>query len=204
MTKVRMLLPLSWDFVPKHTMLSLMGMMRSAERAGFDVDILVTGAGWTDDNREILTRIALEQGTDYLFHIDADQTYPHDSIQRLIAHNKPVVSSLTPNRMNPGMTITFRKGNPDDSRTFMPVTYAKNSGLLLVGATGGGGVMVNCDVFETMLKPPFFARMEDPKSGHRFGEDLAFFWRCWQAGIDCYVDTDVCNGHVVTGVIECE
>lgn len=200
---VAILLPLSWELVSKHFLLSIVGMSLEAERNGLHCNLIQCSQGFTDENREILTAVALRQKSDYLFHLDADQTYPHDTIYRFVswleANDKDVIGGLTPIRTNPNLSLTFRFGE-EGEKLWNPTNVPSMTGVRKVDGMGFGGIMTTARVYEKLEQPYFIKRMTDER-GRKFGEDVQFYFQCRQKGIEVYCDTDCLNGHIITGIV---
>lgn len=209
---VSILLPLTWEHVSKHFMLALVGLVRSGERAGFECNLILSSQGYTDDNRDLLTKIALKQGAEYLFHIDADQTYPAPSISKLItwleANDEDVIGGITPIRTNPNMPLTFKFGDESiGEKYWVPVNTPVMTGVQKVDGMGFGGIMTTARVYDKIGGYPWFKRMGkevDTYGNQQLGEDVTFYKKCRDAGVAVWCDTDLRNGHVMTGVFMLE
>jgi hypothetical protein len=140
--------------------------------------------------RDVLSQKAIDLGADYLFWIDDDQTFPPESMFRLIGHDLPVVGANYPRR-DPdnlfssaanvvGSTITTIKARPE--------------GLEPVDTIGLGCAIMKAEIFDGLPKPWF--------TGGEFGEDAHFFeLLAKERGIRPVVDHGLRVGHVAETVL---
>lgn len=190
---VNVLIPLSWDFVPKVFFLSLAQLVGFGYRNGYRVQIYTCGEAFVEKCREFLIDSSLKSDAMYHLWLDADQEYPEDTISRLIDHvdsGKLIVGGITPHRADGEPLIYTFQDNWDADRA----SVAPFSGLKAVDAMGMGGIMTHRKVFE-LIKPPYFlAGMDDRR---RFiGEDIYFYKLAKQSGVEVFCDTDLCFGHM--------
>jgi hypothetical protein len=150
-----------------------------------------------DMARNVGCQVALERGCEYVFHHDSDLILPHDTILRLIARKKPVISGVYYRRSPPA-------GVPVMQRKFQWVTeFPPNKVLEDIDWVGAGCLLIHRSVLEAM-KPPsdcpwkrwFRWRVDEQgmvPHGVACSEDFSFDNRCKQElGIPICVDTAVC------------
>ncbi len=137
---------------------------------------------------------------DYTFFLDADMVYPHDSITKLLAHGKDVVSGFYVTRRTPTLPVHFKTNKLDgtigDKENRVPLT----SGLVEQASGGFGGVLVATSVLKKM-NHPHFEIIHDKERNMLLGEDIYFFIELEKLGIKAYLDCDVQYGHVVNGAM---
>ena len=200
MKTIAILIPLSWTHVPSEFFLSFMGMFSRA-KGDFNPIIISSKCSYLDYGREQSIEMALGINPDYIMWIDADQVYQEDTIARLAKHiddGMMVVNGVTPHKENgKPMEYEFRGG---DAVATMIDGFQVNRGLVKVDVPGGGGQMMNPRVY-SILSPPYYIRTEADPPGMRIGEDVLFFWKLKQAGVESWVDTDLHFGHIVNGII---
>jgi len=144
--------------------------------------------------RNTIVDIAQQQGCDYLMFLDTDQTFPPDTIFKLLKHQKDICSGLYFERYAPYRPV-IRKSHPSGGYSLADYTQGD---LIEVDATGGGCLLINMEVFERLEKPYFDYRIE--KSGIKetfFSEDLVFCEKVRAAGYKIHVDTTVRCGHLI-------
>jgi GT2 family glycosyltransferase len=145
-----------------------------------------------------LRRYRLKEGADYILWIDADMRFPKDTIERLIAHDKPIVGVNATTRSIPvrstakNLEIDFEK----KENHWRAVSSKDKTGLEQVTAIGCGVMMVKREVFEKTPRPWFWFEMIPGEK--LLGEDVYFCVKAHDAGFDTWVDHGMSNeiGHV--------
>jgi len=152
---------------------------------------LVTCHGpYIDANRDTLITKAKTLEPDAVLFLDDDQTYPPDTPEILLNHDKLVVGGVTPRKM----TYTPMIWDYDGRVKFWNSLNGQK-GLTKVTGMGMGGVLIRSEVFDK-LESPYFKKHDKP-TYQEHGEDMAFYFRCRDAGIDVWTDLDLQYGHMV-------
>jgi len=193
MKTVACLIPLSWEVVPRQFFFSFSAMLMYSQ--GKYHMLMLTARGASIANmHEKMVEAALKANVDYIFHVDADEVYPNDTPERLMKHiddGKDVVFGLVLSNAQDGYVAYEFQENP---LKLVPSDIKPNSGIVEVGCTGMGGLMVNPKVYEKLDKPyftsPFF----------KHAPDTSLCYQCKQKGIKMWVDTDLHYGHIVPHV----
>lgn len=158
------------------------------------------------DSRNRVVRNFLETDCEWLITIDADMTFNHTHIDRLLSvasvSERPIVGGLCfgggHGSVFPTMyQIVDPKENNGDSIKW--VGEWEEGNLVAVDATGAAFMAIHRQVFEKV-------RGEEPYPWYAFGaiggvgvgEDFMFCIRCRRAGLPIYVDTGCPIGHVKT------
>ena len=144
------------------------------------------------DMRNSMVMTAMNLGASHLLMVDADMVFPLDLINRLIAHDLPIVGALTFSRWYPHGPIMYQKA--EDESLEAVIDYPKDQ-LFRVEATGTGCLLMNMEVF-TIIDYPWFMFSYDEKSGKTKGEDLHFCQKAREAGFSIHVDTATKTGHI--------
>jgi len=149
-------------------------------------------------SRNMLRRYALDNEFHYFLSLEQDVIPPKDSIERLLRHQKPVVTGVY------CMEYTIKKEGQDVGKTIMPLLYRRQDqesyiqlnerdiafdNLLLVDAAGLGCMLIRRDV---LAKIPF--RFEQEKlvfDDMYFSEDLK------KESIPLFADTSVTCKHLM-------
>jgi hypothetical protein len=124
--------------------------------------------------------------------------FPKTTIERLIAHDKPIVGVNATTRSIPvrstakNLEIDFEK----KENHWRAVSSKGKTGLEQVTAIGCGVMLVKKEVFEKTPRPWFW--FEVLPGDKLLGEDVYFCVKAHDAGFDCWVDHDLSNeiGHV--------
>jgi hypothetical protein len=150
--------------------------------------------------RNDATKAFLLSDADYIFYVDADMIYPYDSIVKLIETGKDVIGGFYVSRKQPILPIHYKEilldGGMADASNRVPLS----TGVVEVGAGGGGGLLVARSVLEKMEVPYFKVIMDEEKKLH-VGEDVYFFLKLKELGLKAYVNCDVQFGHIVNGAV---
>ena len=162
---------------PAQTVESLMGLDKPK-----NTDVMMVGCSLIHHARNNMVKYALDNDYEYLMFIDSDMVLPQDTITKLMAHDKDIISARAHKRVYPYSPCFYI----DDK----PVTEYK--GLMEVDSVGMACCIIKTEVFKD-IKYPF-----DFTTG--VGEDIAFCKRAKEKGYSVWVDTDLEVGHVGTTV----
>lgn len=143
-----------------------------------------------DNARNHLVEEFLKEPTNtHLLFIDADTIPPQDALYRLLAHDLPVVSGITPIIEMTALREPYRKWNAvdQDDKHVEP-----NTGLIEVKGVGASFILIRREVFEQLDKPyyKFVYEEEDVIS-----EDIYFTSKCIEKGIKTFADTSIICNH---------
>jgi glycosyltransferase involved in cell wall biosynthesis len=148
------------------------------------------------DSRNIIRQKVLDKGYEYFFSLEQDVVPPKDVIQRLLNHNKKIVSGVyftyqVDKGIKVGLTPVLRKKVGKDGLVIMSKEEVVQPRLMEVGACGLGCVLIHRDVLE--------------KIKFRFSEDYEGFddiWFCYDsfnAGFKVFADTSLKCKHLIEG-----
>jgi GT2 family glycosyltransferase len=153
-------------------------------------------------SRNLLLQKALGRGYDYFFSLEQDVIINPDTLKKLLAHNKPIVSGYYANRR----VIQMRNNKTGDMHRQMielPVAYMKtggeevkrahpdqlrNKGLVEVGAVGMGCLLLAKDVLQKIR-----FRYDPEKESF---DDMHFSDDALKLGYKLYVDGDTIATHL--------
>lgn len=140
-------------------------------------------------SRNELVEASLERGSEWMFFLDDDHSFPPTLLMGLLERNQPVVASLYLQRTDPFLPIAMAKKDEDGNYWPLDLTQCPQHGLVTVVGAGTGGMLIRSEVFHE-LAPPWFVH-----TTHQ-SEDLYFCDRVVAAGIPLYVDLDAPLGHL--------
>ena len=125
----------------------------------------------------------------HLFLLDSDCVPASHTIQRLLAHDRPIISA-------PHMTEIKGERGPMvvDRRNGGYVQHWPIRGLQRVDAVGGSGLLVRRDVLEK-TKPPWFQCQYGQDGLLTKGEDFYFCEKMSREGYDIWTDCDLVQKH---------
>lgn len=145
------------------------------------------------DSRNKIAAKAIELGTDYLMCFDSDMIFQPDTLERLMAHDKDIVSGLYFRRTGTYRPVIFDELDVKDGKAVHHNLddYPKDD-IFKVKGIGFGCVLIKTEVLLDMIaaKGDWFTPM------YGMGEDLAFCMRANELGYDIWVDPTVKCGHV--------
>lgn len=150
-------------------------------------------------NLNKLVDCAIEAKVTHLFIVEDDSIFMPDTVMRLLAHDKPVVTGLCRARHAPFRSYVY-KGVNEDGLGWYTLT-PDDKGLIQCSATGLGGILINMDVFTKLQRPYFHHYFTGDKE---WGQDIVFGLSLVDAGIDVFCDTDVIIGHATQCVLGSE
>lgn len=136
-------------------------------------------------------------GFSHLFIVEDDSHFAPDTLTRLLAHDKPVVTGLCRSRQAPFRPYIYAGLDGDKGIKWRDLTK-DDSGLIKVAATGMGGILINMDVFKVLKRPYFQSYFV---GNVEWGQDIVFAKALIEAGIDVYCDTDVIIHHATISTI---
>jgi len=153
--------------------------------------------GKLDQVRNDIILQALRAGVTHLLMIDTDQIlFDEKMIEKMLAHELPIVSAIVCRRYPPFDPILFRHNGDGMS---MPVDFNEIESAIeaggIVGAdvTGMGCVLFDMDVF-TEIERPWFRLPEYGEAGP--GEDIYFWNKARAAGFKILVDCSIKIEHI--------
>ena len=157
----------------------------------------------TAESRENIASRAVALGYDYVFMLDHDMVYPHDTLLRLLAAQKDVVVGYSVARQPQHQPIYGEPGGePFMWRSRYPTPTGERkapqrlSGVQPTAVAGGAGLLIKTSVLEKLPKPWFSFQHITPFTGADVGEDCYFSQAAMDAGFSIWCHTDVVIGHI--------
>lgn len=142
-----------------------------------------------------------DRGFTHLLMIDSDTIPPADALVRLLSHDRPIVSGLTP-------IISYHqeKGWETFDNCFQRVEHDENgeprvhlaqrrTGLQPIYRCGAACLLIEREVFKKIGRPHFRFVPNEDNTLHVRSEDIDFCDRVREAGYTIYADTDVICQH---------
>lgn len=149
--------------------------------------------------RNSIVDLAIENNCTHIMFLDTDMTFPANTIEKLINHDKDIVGGLYFERYHPYKPAVFWK-DTDGDYALKDIPQNK---LVECDAIGTGCLLIKTSVFEKLEKPYFEYRLgkygtfNDNKF---FSEDIVFCETCKSKGMTIYCDTSIKCGHLLTDV----
>lgn len=169
------------DTVKAKTLSTLMGIMLSTK------DALITGffmrqGGDIVSARGAGVEYARETQATHIFFVDSDMSFPPDTLDRLLKHDKDIVTVEYNRRQLPPESVTF----PLEERSDTELYKAKN--------IGGGCLLIKLSVFDYVPQPWFNFGRKGTKVV--IGEDTWFSNAARDVGIDSWIDPTIPVKHI--------
>lgn len=142
-------------------------------------------------------RICEEFRGDWLLFVDADCVPPPGALDRLLAHDAPVVSGVVLERRVPFRVCAVRSLEPFRRLSLLDLPA---SGLLPVTAVGAGCLLIRRPVIAA-LGPHVFRCGQIAGAPDLLAEDLDFSLRAAEAGFPPLLDCGVRVGHRVEALL---
>lgn len=177
------------------TMMIVLSWMSKAYQIGkFDLSVYPTvNVQPVDNARNQIVKTFLESDCTHLLFLDSDTIPPINAIDRLLTHNKPIISALTPIIELSQTGMPYRKWNcVDENDEHMK----PNTGVNKCKGAGGSCILIKREVFEKM-KPPYYRFVYNDDSGKDVivSEDIYFIINALSLGIETYADTSILCQH---------
>jgi FkbM family methyltransferase len=134
------------------------------------------------------------KGFDYLFSVDSDISFPSNTLLKLLAHDKDVVSGLYIQR-KPGLHILeIYEHTAQGGVTNMPYEKLKGRSLVEIAGCGFGCALVKAEVMREIGYPQFkYHSAVDHR--HTVSEDVDFCRKASDKGFKIWADPSVLCSH---------
>ena len=176
--------------IPYKTVISL---LRTVQKG--TVEPCMVEGSLVYDSRDTIARYAVDNGFDYVLYADSDMVFSADDLNKLLAHDKDIVSGLYVTRSGDNRNVAYKEVI---TRRRFPWREPKlihdngTAGYTSVSAVGFGFCLIKTSVLKYMFKR--YKSLFEPKWG--VGEDIAFCLRARRCGYKIYLDRDVKLGHI--------
>lgn len=151
------------------------------------------------DSRNILSLYAIENDYDNVLWLDSDMMFPPDTLQRLEAHDKPMVTGLYVRRREPITPVIYdvleepiRNADGKIEKNVHPYTDFPRDAFFPVDGCGFGCVLTSVPLLKAV-----WDRFGPAFSPYPWaGEDLSFCYRVNQLGCQIFCDSTISCGHI--------
>lgn len=145
-----------------------------------ELDYIIVGSSNIAGNRVNLAEMVLESGADFLLWLDSDQTFPHYTLERLVAVNQPVVGCNYARRSHPTGPTANKMTNGKAEPIWTTQKAAKEGLVERVHSIGLGVCLMRVSVLGQIERPWF--------EWGPAGEDGYFFDKLAAAGVPVFLD----------------
>ena len=129
------------------------------------------------------------RGFDYLLSVDSVIIMPNDALEKMLAHDKDLVSGIYRQRL-PVQTLEVY----DAAMRNIPPEQLPQNQLIRIGGCGFGCVLVKQKVF-TDIGYPQFEYHSAINHNDTFSEDVDFCKKATEKGFELYADTSIICDH---------
>lgn len=144
--------------------------------------------------RNIIFEQALLNNCSHVFLVDDDMELKPDTLIKLLAHDKDIVSGLYLQRAWPHRPIAFSAFDEKGQTLFVHLDE-NTKGLIPVVATGFGCCLIKTEVLKKVSRPWVQLGNINPEE---WCDDINFFWKLHKEApeVEIYLDTEVRPGHM--------
>lgn len=132
---------------------------------------------------------------DYLFSVDSDIAFERDTLKKLLAHDKDVVSGLYIQRKPTQHVLEIYEHNQHGGVSNMPYEKLKGRSLVEIAGCGFGCVLVKTEVFRDVGYPQFEYHSAIDHS-QTISEDNDFCRKARDKGFHIYADPSIQCRHI--------
>ena len=157
------------------------------------VDFEIVQGNQVDQVRNLIAHWA--ERYDYLFSVDSDIAFQKDTLTKLLAHDKDMVSGLYIQR-KPGLHILELYGpGLNGGSTNIPYEQIKNVPLVEVVGCGFGCVLIKSQVIRS-IGYPYFKYHSALDHKDTISEDVDFCRKARDKGFHIFADTTILCDHI--------
>ena len=173
------------------TVLSLARMIAHTKGLGYDLFITIPTEGFnTAENRNYTVAQAIKNTCDYILFSDDDMSYPEDTLERLLSHDKDVIGTLyNIRRLPPAYVIQYGQEVKNDEEA------KKQTKPFRCEAIGTGMLLVKTDIFKK-LSSPFFGYKWHDNGMVEMSTDWFLCEKIRQAGYEIWCDPTIIIKHI--------
>jgi FkbM family methyltransferase len=131
---------------------------------------------------------------DYLFSVDSDIILPKDTLKKMLAADKDVISGLYIQRIPNTHTLEVYMDTPNGGCTNIPYHLIKDTGVVKIAACGMGCALIKGNVFRNLEYPHFFYKSA-LSHNDTVSEDVYFCSKARDAGFDIWADSSIMCDH---------
>jgi FkbM family methyltransferase len=168
---------------------------------GYELDFQYFYGDCIEQTRNLIAERA--KNYDYLFSVDSDIVLPADSLIKMIAADKDIISGLYIQRIPNTHTLEVYMDTSIGGCTNIPYHLIKNRGVVEIAACGMGAALIKSEVFKKLDYPYFYYKtaltMKDTVS-----EDVYFCKKAREAGFTVWADSSIQCDHKGTNFFRVE
>lgn len=186
---------------------------RMRSHAYAEIKIRCGAGGLVSCRNKVVTRFLDESPAEWLFMVDADMGFAHDTVDRLVdaadAETRPMVGGLCFAGAMVGessfggfrsiaMPTVYDWLETPEQALFAPRLDYERDALVSCNGTGAACVLMHRSLLESMraeFGDNWYKPVSHPKFGTTYGEDLSFCMKAQRLGAPIFVHTGVRTTH---------
>lgn len=174
--------------------LSLLNMVKYTKH---ELVFVMATQGYTiSENRNYLVIQALKNKCSHILMIDDDMTFPDNTLDQLLSNEKEIVGVVAHSRALPLMPVVeFFDQHLVSEADRLLGRWNIPEELFECKAVGGGVLLIDLKVFDTLPKPYFSTEVLDT-GFTKTGEDSWFCYRAGENGFKIWCDPTLKIGHI--------
>lgn len=137
-------------------------------------------------SRQQLIDLAMEDGCTHLLFVDCDQTFPAQTLRRMLYHQKAVMACNIAVKQFPSLPTARKWLNDGPAPIF---TTKESKGIERVWRIGTGIMLIDLSIMKSVAEPWF--QVSSVVDGTQYGEDWWFCQQVEQAGFDIWIDHEL-------------
>jgi hypothetical protein len=162
---------------------------------GYTVDFQYFWGYQVDQVRNLIAFWTLEHRYDYLFSVDSDIAFAPNTLEKLLAHDKDIVSGLYIQRIPGTHVIEVMRKNNLGGVTHVNFADIKDKGLVPIDSCGFGCALVKAEVFKAIPYPHFLYHSAI-NHANTISEDVHFCAQVRDKGFTLWADTSILCDHI--------
>lgn len=160
---------------------------------GYELDFQYFYGYQIDQIRNLIAEWAKRY--DYLLSIDSDIVLPRDSLVKMLAADKDIISGLYIQRIPGTQTLEVYMDTSNGGCTNIPYSLIENRGVVEIAACGMGCALIKSDVFRKLEYPHFYYKSALDHS-NTVSEDVYFCMKARQSGFTVWADASIKCDHI--------
>jgi hypothetical protein len=144
--------------------------------------------------RNMIFSQAILHNCTHVFLVDDDMALKPDTLKKLLAHDKDIVSGLYLSHAFPHQPLAFDTFDEKGAGRYLSLNQGIK-GLIKIKAAGFGCCLIKTDVIKKMERP--WVRLGE-LNPEQWCDDIGFFWRLNQnhPEVEVFLDTNTRVGHI--------
>jgi choline kinase len=165
-------------------------LLKMVDHADYDYEFIIAIEGYTiAENRIYCVMKALKANCTHLLFLDDDMTFPPETLEQLLSHEKEIVGVVASPRIITENTTVLKL----DGEVLTTSEIPKE--LFEVAHVGTGVMLIDMEVFKK-IDQPYFKFTTHPNGMTLDGEDAYFCQQARKKDIKIYCDPTLSIGHI--------